>query len=399
MVEKFGTAYTGCAILFTNIVLMLVCLNIAVLAYGALDDDALQSPTRVPETEALTVFEMGALTHGLDVLRPLYPGYTDVEIIRLVLESANVGFYCDDVLSYRVAPFNGEFVNVHPAGFRYAQPPPWPPDEDAYNVFFFGGSTVFGYGEADNETIPVHLEAQLRQAHPETTIHVYNFGQHAYFSLQERLLFEELAAEHDIDLAIFMDGLNEFFYWDGQPWDNPDCRAPNTVVNNLRATLRCDYGEYCLPMQQIALPQPPTPTPNPSSPPARDDLAAAQAVIDRWLANKARIETTAREHDVELLFVIQPVPVHAYDFTQMPFVEELFDFAQANRAHWAYPLWAAQYADPESDWAANALYLGDIQQGRDEILYVDRFHYTAAFMGEIAGAIAEALAARGLPET
>src|SRR5262249_43078007 len=108
----------------------------------------------------------------------------------------------------------GRFVNVSAPGFRLVPDQgPWPPDPAAFTIFVFGGSTTFGTGVADAETIPAQLPPQFTAAPCARPVHVYNFARPGYFSVQERILFEQLLlAGHHPDLAIFVDGLNEVLF-------------------------------------------------------------------------------------------------------------------------------------------------------------------------------------------
>src|SRR5258708_31109276 len=46
-------------------------------------------------------------------------------------------------VEFRHPPFQGRFLNSHPAGFRHVRNQgPWPPSPQFYNIFFFGGSTA-----------------------------------------------------------------------------------------------------------------------------------------------------------------------------------------------------------------------------------------------------------------
>src|SRR5205085_2675003 len=105
------------------------------------------------------------------------------------------------------------YVNVDPGGFRWSgDQGPWPPDPKNFNIFFFGGSTGFGYGVRDAETVASQLAAFLNQTKAVSRpIKIYNFGRAGYYSTPERMLFERLLLEgHRPQLAVFMDGLNEF---------------------------------------------------------------------------------------------------------------------------------------------------------------------------------------------
>src|SRR5690606_12542714 len=139
---------------------------------------------------------------------------SDVDIIRLVLENSNVPFVCNDETKFLMGTFDAIYVNVDEAGFRWNDTRPvWPPDDDAFNIFLFGGSTTFGFGEADNNTIATFLQRDLQQY---ANVVVYNFGQHVFFSGQERSLLEQLLEDDFVpNAAIFIDGLNDFYIWDG----------------------------------------------------------------------------------------------------------------------------------------------------------------------------------------
>ena len=76
------------------------------------------------------------------------------------------------------------------------------------NIFIFGGSTAFGYGVADQETIASYLQEICRTKRK--NINVYNFACGFYYSTQERILLEKLISKGiDIDIAVFIDGVNE----------------------------------------------------------------------------------------------------------------------------------------------------------------------------------------------
>lgn len=89
---------------------------------------------------------------------------------------------------------------------------PWPPAKSNLNIFVFGGSTTFGYGIADGETIASALQRKLANSSSKP-IRIYNFGRGHYYSTQERILFSNLLGAGTVaDVAVFIDGLNEFYY-------------------------------------------------------------------------------------------------------------------------------------------------------------------------------------------
>ena len=78
------------------------------------------------------------------------------------------------------------------------------------NVFFYGGSTAFGYGVTDNQTIASYLGQIFIDNNNEVC--VKNFGRGSYFSTQETILFQKHLLNKRInknDIIIFLDGVNE----------------------------------------------------------------------------------------------------------------------------------------------------------------------------------------------
>ncbi len=108
---------------------------------------------------------------------------------------------------WRRAPYRGRYISVDAEGKRRTVQVEGLP-EDAPEVFVFGGSTIWGTGAADDETIPSYLARQLRGAgHP---ARVVNLGETGYVSTQGLLrLLLELRAGNVPDVAIFYDGANE----------------------------------------------------------------------------------------------------------------------------------------------------------------------------------------------
>jgi len=76
-------------------------------------------------------------------------------------------------------------------------------------VWILGGSTVWGVGTPDSETVPSQLARQVNAAGG-NCIEVTNLGVEAYVSNQELLfLIQHLKAGHRPDIVIFYDGLND----------------------------------------------------------------------------------------------------------------------------------------------------------------------------------------------
>jgi hypothetical protein len=105
--------------------------------------------------------------------------------------------------------YAGRFVHVK-NGVRRSYEPRASAGTAPINVFFFGGSTMFGAYQRDEHTIPSQF-ARLAEA-VRRPVRVVNYGVIGYGIWQELELLEELLTRGDIpDLVIFYDGANEQF--------------------------------------------------------------------------------------------------------------------------------------------------------------------------------------------
>jgi hypothetical protein len=75
-----------------------------------------------------------------------------------------------------------------------------------FRVLFVGGSTVFGHGVHDDETLTHYLEAALTRAlGPDRPVEVWNFGRQAYVLRQSVELAEEIVPVLQPDLILIHD--------------------------------------------------------------------------------------------------------------------------------------------------------------------------------------------------
>ena len=125
---------------------------------------------------------------------------------------------------------------------------------------------------------------------------------------------------------------------------------------------------------------------------ARPSPAATDHVIDdvirRVRRNKQLAEAAANAFDVATAFVWQPVPTYKYAAGNQQ------DFGLHARSAPGY----AAMADLVATGALgdNFIWCADIQQGLDEVLYLDLVHYTPRMARLFATCIADQLRARGL---
>lgn len=122
--------------------------------------------------------------------------------------------------------FTSETVNVD-GRERRSYEPPIAAGIEPLRVAFFGGSVMFGVGQRDEHTIPSAF-ARIAEENGVPVI-VDNYGFPAWVTWQEQQYLERLLADGEqYDMAIFLDGFNEF---DVQMTDfNPDPTHHSAVV-------------------------------------------------------------------------------------------------------------------------------------------------------------------------
>lgn len=172
----------GCYFVISTIVLLMMLVLTAHLILKSKNiDKQSHRYTRLTEIERSSV----------------YAHMSDKAISQMLEELWAPGFQYESYTGFSEVERSGEFVTVNASGFRETG---MPNDSD---IWFFGGSTSFGYGVADWETIPSLVQEQLNQK-------VYNFARGWYYSEQENVLLSKLlVAGKKPKLAVFVDGINE----------------------------------------------------------------------------------------------------------------------------------------------------------------------------------------------
>ena len=348
-------------------------------------------------------------------LRAAYPELREPERRRLVWESFS-RFEAEAIAQQRESPRRGAYVNVSEHGFReVADQGPWPPTATHYNVFFFGGSTGFGYGVRDEDTVASRLQQALgsREGRP---VRVYNFAHGGFNSVQERLALERLVALGYVpDSAVFLDGMNDFQA--GSQALLLTKAATRTLEKGLRAPLRSWFES--LPAVRAIPPSfwgreslfqglgAAAPALSPAAKRRRyDDLKRHEAVIDAYLANQRATLARTAGLGIEALFVWQPVPTYGYDLTQHAFQG---NFGAHSYAGFGYPRMAQRVRgsglrtgrsdglgkhdplDEPSELAETFVWCADLQRGVAEPLYVDTVHYNPSLSKRVAGCIRDAI--------
>ena len=337
-----------------------------------------------------------------------YPDLTRDEIAVLLDETWSRPLTFAPYVHFKEAPYAGTYVNVDVEGFRRVpHQGDWPPNRTCLNVFVFGGSTAFGYGLPDAQTVPAALQDWMSRAQEidGRRVCIYNFGCASFDPTQERVLFEQLLARGAIpDVAVFLDGLN-----DGQLSDGRD-QAASTIrsadepeySDMLKAAFESpsrNDGPYTTrgALATLALRLPLVRALRPASVTAThtvDEIQLPPAHIPeflntsglRYLNNKKLIEAAARAYLTDPIFVWQPAPFYKYDLARHPFPSAPGRNRYVQRRY----EWLANHRPQGEEfvWAA------DLQEGLPQDLYVDSIHYNARMSMLLARSIADSAAVR-----
>ena len=249
-------------------------------------------------------------------------------------EYYNSGAEFESYVHYRSRPVLGDFYGVTEAGYRQVENQgPWPIEEDNFNVFFFGDPPPLGSG------LIGQLASYLQEALNERgvangNVKSYNFGRSGYFSSQEQILFHKLISQGAIpDLVVFMDGLNDFCFRDGQPSGWQQLAAYFNSVNDAAQARSAGYGivtdwqklgDFVTEMpllrfiaalldrfteQSIPAYTGPSGTIEEAAPPVKE----LETVLDRYINNIRQVEAVGKQFGIQSYFIWQPIPTYAYD--------------------------------------------------------------------------------------
>ena len=364
--------YVTVSVIFFNVFLLLALIN---LGFSGLAD--LKEYLRKSRLPPGLSFSFKADNPELS---KVYRGLSKPELNELIKENRSVTQGYAPYVQFKELPFHGMYVNVDPRGFRLIDGrEKWPINKNCFNIFVFGGSTAFGAGVADDQTIAGCLK-QIIGDDGDPTINVYNFGRSSYISIQEGVLLQQLILSGNVPkLAIFVDGLNDFAHYNGLPGFTKDLtkfmdegHKPTwrKIIEELPATKFFTKSREAISEK--------------ANPPAQ----VIPEVISRYKANKDIIEGICDKFGIKTVFVWQPVPVYKYDQSYNIFNK--FDYSSF------LPYLKLGYEAMARDYHAgelgnNFIWLADMQENLDKPLYVDAVHYSAEMNKLIAERISSVL--------
>ncbi|MGE5476756.1 MAG: hypothetical protein ACM3Q1_08895 [Bacteroidales bacterium] len=340
---------------------------------------------------------MGKIRHNRAAATP---SLSDQDIVRLydtdnpalyrevLAEIAHLGeAVYSPLVEYRLPAYSGRTLTVTAEGYRgngTAQDLAAP----GAKVFVFGGSTTFGTGVTDGETLPAQLGEVLKAAGKD--VQVFNFGAPSYYSSQERIALERMLTNGvRPDVAVFVDGLSDFQTCqlpDRTAWSEQLEKATG-VAARLPLTAELAQRSNLLAFSRWLIGDEPAEAPNRAAGCGTD--AEVDKVIRRLDANRRMIAGMAEKLGFKVLFVQQPVPTFHYDNSKraVPVKTELLAHHQ-NSAK-GYPRMAEMRAAGQL-LADSTLWLAELEPAEGNA-YVDTVHYSPRFNRALAEAIGRAI--------
>ena len=279
-------------------------------------------------------------------------------------------------VEYTSGPVDGQFVNVTEQGLRcnVNGSTDCAVRGGRDEIWVFGGSTTFGYGVKNDETIPAYMD-QMTPGY-----RVLNFGVASYYSTIERILFLNLLTQFEPPAAVvFIDGLNDFYYNKVPDVSGFSDELANTfelpdgarTLARLTATLR-QSRLITLVLNAFA--------PDAERAPVllRDDAALAR-VIARLEANMAVRSAAAERLGIQIVNVLQPVPLYGPGHSTSLVKADLLNLGEHVNSGRGYEL-----IHENAELLADPTLLNLAEFGSDGQMYVDTVHYHPDFSKMIA---------------
>lgn len=291
-------------------------------------------------------------------------------------------------VQFREPTVHGQFLNTDENGFRRTVPAKTPP-AGARRVYFFGGSTTFGYGVPDRHTIPSYFQQIADKGAPGPAV-AKNCGRGYYYSSQELTLFEGLLKQGDVpDWAVFIDGTNEVGIgrrdephftstfkkmWNDANW--PPGRPPLRQFD-LSWLPAVRFGQRI--MAKLNSKPLTAAEPDGEPDPAATLLTGGPSDVARYMATIRITRTLCKEYGVRCLFVWQPCPFYKWDRR----LHKNFPNRYADQG------WDAVYGQLEKYQSPDFLYLGSMLEHVTTKVFVDDVHYNESTGEAIAARVFE----------
>ena len=385
---KFIKIYKSIALLSFNTIILILFLNLILACFFWFSDTLAKNKPEVDQ-RVLSHREKYSDLNAYTTMKP-----AEINIFLNEQDAmGSIGFQYKPWLQFQNPTFHGTYLTTNEQGFRKTKEPKFSKGEPI-KIYVFGGSTTFGYGVADNYTIPSFIQTILEQQFPTNPILVKNFGQGFYYSSQEMLLLISMIKNSDIpDFAVFIDGANDthqLHFKHDQPNFTDTLRdlwnyrrgIPNIQQKNdyswipmIRMTQGISKKLQTFKPHQTSMNPDKEKKTNNLSTGANEVKSNADYVIKRYKNNIRIIRSISREHGIKCYFIWQPVPFYKYNRA----FHRNFPYAGEIPKHWT-----DVYTGIKDYSSSDFLYLGEFLENVSEKVFVDDVHYNEKYNDKIA---------------
>lgn len=294
----------------------------------------------------------------------------DKEMVNELLNETNKALRIEYApwVMYKTANFSGKYVNAQDFIRKSIPEFSLTAKDSALTIYFFGGSTMYGVGVTNNETIPSCFAEICKAKGLAKNIRVVNYGVPSYFSYQELILFlQMLQKDKGSKIAVFFDGLNDFLAINETRYRHPMLNHYyQTIFSNsdqLNHAREFDYSFQFSSMQ-----------------PVEDSLAlVCDQVLKTYLQTQSQIRTIATAYNIRSIFFIQPVPFYQYPSSLTDPVADKI----------SRPQFGILYPQLEKKAAGDSTFyfLGNMLKDEKVYPFADGYHYSPQFNRKIAQAM------------
>jgi lysophospholipase L1-like esterase len=283
------------------------------------------------------------------------PSLKDQDLARLIYrEKKQLQTRYVPYMAWSRKPFSGKTTTINSEGERTH---PFTTDSPNWNIRFFGGSTMWGSGVDDHNTIPAHFNALHQDDR------AYNHGQSGFVSRQGLARLVNLVNQKaPMDVIVFYDGCNDSLSLCGPDVSINGHREQEKMANKLehRWQVADDLiGSIRVVVQKMAKKKE-RPTSQCSVNPAYAQMVAS-TLVNNWKIAK----TVAALGGADFHAILQPVaPIG------QPNVEYLSKRQSRTDFHLVYPLVLEIKEREHLDWIHDFTDAFDV----DEYIYIDSCH-------------------------
>ncbi len=274
-------------------------------------------------------------------------------------------------MMFRVADHHSENVNV--SGFeRNSSPSQFinSSSKDTIDIYFFGGSSLYGINLPDTATIPSQIIKLIQKNKFVKSVRVRNFGIPHYYSKQQLMLLTSLIFEENKpDIAVFLNGLEDFYPARMLYYDRPHYSYALQQSFEGKMLQKKDPS-FVDSTDQFY-----------DDPPGITADAYNSALYNKYVANLNNVSMLCDKAGIKSYFFSEPVPFYNFN---APSIEKYK--GNYSRFEQIYPM-----LEKNPDSVRNFHFLGNMLKDENGSAFIDGLNYSADFCRKISSEIYETI--------